>query len=229
MGDASPRCDQVRIRPESASEGAGSEDAMKTCTCRRALLLVPFVVLLMVLPASAGLIVQLSSVTPDPSFPGDFRWSYSVTIPASGDGCLSSECFFTIYDFRGIVTIEAPNDFQASGSLLGITPSGVTPTDDPTIGNVTFSHCAACGHIGPTTLHNFDIISTLGTIGLGQAAWQDSDGYPGDPPRSVQSGLGEVGVPVPVTTPVPEPSSLILLASGVAALAGVACRARRKA
>ena len=192
----------------------------------RPILLVPVLVLLFAPFASAGLIVQLESVTPDLSFPGDFRWSYSLTIP-DGEGCISTGCFFTIYDFRGIVTVETGQYFSAGGQLVGVTPSGLTPTDDPLVSNVHFSH-TALNEVGPTTVHHFDIISTLNTIAPGQFAGQDSDGYPG--PESAHSFLrvlGTVGVPAAPSS-VPEPSSLILVASGLAVLAAAAWKARRR-
>ena len=195
---------------------------------RKALLLVPLFILLIVPPTSGALLVQLDSVTPDGNlFPGDYyRWSYSVTIGNGDVVCVSaSNCFFTIYDFGPIYTVSAA--WSARSVLLGFTPTGVTPTDSPTVPNITFylSGILTDPIVGiGQTITGFNVYSTLGNfVATGQYSWQDQNAS-----ALIQNGLGEVGVPSATSSPVPEPSTMLLLGSGLLGVLGFRGRFRKQ-
>jgi hypothetical protein len=173
---------------------------------------------------SASIAVNLDSTTFIPSgiFAGDYRWSYSATATSTDGFRSDGNVYFTIYDLPGtIVTVEAPSgpDWQASGSLTGLTPSGLFPTDDPGIGNVTFKYDDSSERPGSDAFPpgTFDIILTTGTAVSSQFSWQDYTTYPPEPPV-LQSGLGRVGG---VSASVPEPGTLTLLGLGLASLAAL--------
>lgn len=168
---------------------------------------------LMVAPvAPAGITVALDSVTPGAGmFNGYYIWSYSAVAPPT-DSLFGA--YFTIYDWNAdIYTVEAAADWHAGTSLLGDTPSGLSPTDDATIRNITFSFTKN----QPGDIYaGFRIISTVGTSGAGGYSWYDFDVYPTQQGHA-RSGLGSVQVAERVAA-VPEPGSLALLALGLAGL-----------
>jgi hypothetical protein len=67
-----------------------------------------------------------------------------VTCPGSGGNfvqCSPTGTFFTIYDIPGFLSasVSAP-DWFATVQVLGVTPSTLTPADDPSLENVTFTY-----------------------------------------------------------------------------------------
>ena len=202
---------------------------MKT-TLLKTLLLLPLFILLIVPPTSADLLVQLESVTPDTlNFPGYYRWSYSLTV-GNEDGCNNDgSCFFTIYDFGTPYTISGVSSWRSSSALVGATPTGLTPTDDPMVANITFRF--GVGSVPPFSpepfagtgqiITGFDVISSLSNIAFGQYSWQDQDRYPIDSITMNQRGLEVVGVPSTTSSPVPEPGILILLGISMASIVGL--------
>lgn len=166
--------------------------------------------------ASASIVVQFTGITADNNFlcPGPsngYRWSYSATISGG-----ESNGSFTIYDFPGtICTVEAESG-AASAQLLGDTPTGLSPPDDPTLSNVTVS---SINNNDATLTHTYftDIILMTSTPLSLVYTWQDST-FAGVP----QSGGGTVGP----ASAVPEPVTVSLFGAGLAG--AVAMRRRRK-
>jgi hypothetical protein len=180
-----------------------------------------FALSLVATPAPASFIVQLASITADSNNlcsggTNGFRWRYSATI-TTGEGL--GGAFFTIYDLPGtICTVEAAGGWGAGSQNTGVTPSGQSPVDDPTIQNVTFT--SSLNQPSNGQLFSFDIIFTAATPFFGVFSWQDQTSYP---TGSTQSGTGIVGG----ASTVPEPATLALAGAGLALLGAMRRRGSR--
>ena len=197
---------------------------MNTRTCRRTLLMVTLVVLLNVPVASATLIVNLDSVIP---FGLNYTFLYSVTIPAGELVRENGQSFFTIYDFPGLVTVSSPANWRAGSQFLGDTPAGLTPTDDLAIKNVTFEYDPSGGlggpsgdTLGPATFTGFITRSLYGNVATGQYSWQNLRIFAETGGVLAQRNLSQTSIPTSGASSVPEPSSMILVGTGLIALAG---------
>src|SRR5204862_3612716 len=89
------------------------------------------------LAARADIIPTLSSVTG--SSP-NFTWNYSANVTI--DETVNTGDFFTIYDFGSIApgSNTQPSGWTFSQALVGPTPSLVTPTDNASILNLTWTY-----------------------------------------------------------------------------------------
>lgn len=165
--------------------------------------------------AQAGLVAGPVSVTPEG---GMYRYTYAVVLPT--DAVLRPGDYFTIYNFDGFVPGSAvangsiySNDWVFSSSNTGPTPTGVGPTDNPAIPNLTWTYQ------GPA-------ININSSIGLGNF-WALSQ-YPdttqswftastGTTSGNTDNNITPTTVPVPTAPPpgVPEPATLLLAGLGL--------------
>ncbi|HZT44094.1 MAG TPA: hypothetical protein VFA07_18160, partial [Chthonomonadaceae bacterium] len=174
--------------------------------------------------ARADIIPNLSTVTPNGS---NFTWTYTASL--TNDETLQSGNFFTIYDFAGFVsgTNFQPADWVFSSANVGKTPSRVTPNDDPTIPNLTWTYTGPNVGPGPVDLGLFGADSTFSNTKEGWFAAEAIKYAPGKPGNGKPvDNVGQTGVPTGHQNVIPEASSLLLLLPGLAPL-GMLLRKRR--
>ena len=169
----------------------------------------------------ADIIPELSTVTPSGS---NFTWTYDAAL--TNDETLQSGNFFTIYDFNGMVagTNFQPANWTFSSALVGVTPSKVTPNDNPKIPNLTWTYTGPNIGPGPLDLGLFGNDSTKSNTKIGQFAAEAIKYAPGKPGNGKPiDNIGSTGVPQGI---IPEADSLLLLLPGLAPL-GLLLRRRR--
>jgi len=159
-------------------------------------------------------LVATASVRADiiPSFVGSSPsgnttvWSYQIDITV--DEQVTSGDFFTIYDFGHFIAGSSvqPSGWTFSSSLVGTTPAGVAPPDDPTLENLTWTYSGSAiptsSGVGPFS------ISTVGaqfepSLRTGYFAAQATNATSGNPGTKINN-VGRISIPAPV--PVPEPA-----------------------
>jgi hypothetical protein len=181
-------------------------------------------------PARAGLIPVQVSVMPE----GDlYRFTYAIVLPT--DSVLRPGDYFTIYDFDGYVagTNMASGspyslDWSFAADLVGPTPDGVMPVDNPTISNLSWTYTGTEISIDASIgLGNFwalslypDTIDSWFTASTGTTAGE------------TDSNITPTVVPVPKgpgTPPpgVPEPGTLVLAGLGLPLIGGARWVRRR--
>jgi hypothetical protein len=152
-------------------------------------------------------------------------WSYKIDITVNAD--VTTGDFFTIYDFGPFVagTAVAPAGWTFSFSNLGPTPSGVLPPDDPSIVNITWTYTGPTLHessnIGPFSIATAGV-QTEPSLRTGYFAAQATSG---PNPTTKLNNVGRITVPTLV--PVPEPTTLSLLALGAIGAAFRTVRRRK--
>lgn len=172
----------------------------------------------------AGL--QPTNVKIDPDA-GNFRWTYAITLPT--DMRLQSGNFFTIYDFGDLIdgSIVAPEGWTWNITKSTPPPLGLRPTDNPLIGDITFTYGGPVIPSGQIGLGNFSAISKSGTKATTEFTAQNPQKDGDFIDRNIVSTfapLPQGGEPEPT---VPEPTTLALAGLGLPAL-GVARLVRRR-
>ncbi|MEZ6139562.1 MAG: PEP-CTERM sorting domain-containing protein [Zavarzinella sp.] len=155
----------------------------------------------------AGLIPTNVSITPEGSY---YRYTYSVNLQS--DVTIVPGDYFTLYDFAGMVDGSAtgPDNFAFGSSALGSTPNYLSPNDDASVPNATWTYTGTDPLVGPESLGQFSLLSIYGN--------PTYDDFTGQTHRTVDgilnSNITETSVPVPAPG-VPEPTSLLLLAGAI--------------
>jgi len=160
---------------------------------------------------TAGLLPTKVTVTPES---GNYRWTYAVVL--TSDSQLQAGDFFTIYDFEGMISSSEtqPAGFTFSTAMVGNTPTGVIPTDDPSKANLTWTYTGS-PIIGQNGLGNFMVTSMYGMEVEGAFTARTHRQVDG----RVDNNITDVSVAGPGDNPiVPEPATLALLAMGLPVL-----------
>ena len=162
---------------------------------------------------------------------GPWDWEYLVSL--EGDSQINNGDFFTIFDFDGYV---AGSQEVVAGWNQTVQNTGLCPAqspfpalcavaDDPTIPNLTWTRTGGVilgpGVGGSLNLGGFSATSIYNIPTNDFWVSQDQDNQT-DPPTPNEGAGGNTNVPT--ANAIPEPATLLLLGSGLAAVA----RARQK-
>jgi hypothetical protein len=161
---------------------------------------------------NAGLLPVNVTVTPDA---GLFRWTYAIVLPT--DSQIRPGDYFTIYDFGGLQTEPTvqPAGWVNQVAKLGPTPPNLSPVDNPTIPNLTWTYngpVITTGQIGLGNFWAFSVFSDATTSFFTAKTHRTSDGR-------VDQNITDTMVPVPTGTEpppgVPEPGTLLMAGIGL--------------
>lgn len=175
-----------------------------------------------VFSARADIIPTLSP-NPPASTGGGFTWNYSANVTI--DQTVQQGDFFTIYDFGTFVSGSnlQPTGWTFSSALSGVNPTLVTPTDNPSIRNVTWTYTGTAPINGSALLGDFSVIASTNQL-------KDSD-FAAQGTRNSGPNIGtKIDNVGRVSVPVPEMSALlpILSVCGAALVGAIPSFLRRR-
>ena len=176
-----------------------------------------------IVAAQADIIPTLNPGTPAATS-GGFTWNYATNVTV--DETVNPGDFFTIYDFGSIVPGSnlQPTGWTFSTALSGVNPSLVTPTDDPSKLNLTWTYTGSTPITGAASIGNFSVIASTNQLRTSDFA-AEATRSPGSP--NAGSKIDNVGQ---VSVPVPEMSALLPILSicGAGFMASVPTLLRRR-
>lgn len=145
--------------------------------------------------AHGDIIPSLDSVTG--STP-NFTWNYSANVTVNQT--INTGDFFTIYDFSSIMptTHNQPSGWTFSTALIGPTPSLVSPSDNASLWNVTWTYTGTTPIAGAKALGIFSVVASTDQLKMGQFTAEATRSN--DPTNTKIDNIGNVSVPVPEST-----------------------------
>jgi hypothetical protein len=143
--------------------------------------------------ARADIIPTLSNVAANGA---NFTWNYSANVTV--DETINTGDFFTIYDFGNFVpnSSQQPAGWVFSSSLVGTTPSLVTPNDNPNLLNLTWTYQGATPITGAMALGTFSVVTNTNQLAVGQFT-AEATRNSGPNAGTKIDNIGTVSVPVP--------------------------------
>src|SRR5437879_13006650 len=146
-----------------------------------------------ILTARGDIIPTLSSTAPAV---GGFTWNYSANVTV--DETINTGDFFTIYDFGTIApgSNTQPTGWTFSQALVGPTPSLVTPTDNASILNLTWTYTGAAPINGSAALGLCSVITPTDQLKVGQFT-AEATRNSGPNAGTKVDNIGTISVPVP--------------------------------
>jgi hypothetical protein len=145
--------------------------------------------------ARADIIPTLNPGSPAAA-PGGFKWNYSTNVTV--DQTVNTGDFFTIYDFGNFVAGSnlQPAGWTFSSSLVGTNPSLVTPTDSPSLMNLTWTYTGSAPIPGSSVLGDFSVVAATSQLRTSNFAAQATRSSGPDAGTKIDN-VGQVSVPVP--------------------------------
>src|SRR3954470_15117044 len=144
---------------------------------------------------NADIIPTLSPVPPAATS-GGFLWNYTANVTV--DQMVQPGDFFTIYDFGNFAQASnhQPDGWTFSFSLLGTTPSLVTPADDPNVMNLTWTYNGTTPINGSALLGDFSVVTDTDQLRTSHFAAQGTRNSGPNAGTKVDN-VGQVTVPIP--------------------------------
>jgi hypothetical protein len=170
--------------------------------------------------AARGDVIPTLSGAPSP-LGSNFTWNYSANVTV--DQNVQTGDFFTIYDFGNFVSHAEPTGWTFSKAFTGKNPSLVTPTDSPSILNLTWTYNGAAPINGPFPLGMFSIVTNTNQLRTSDFA-AEATRNSGPNVGTKVDNIGNISVPVPeMSTLLP-----ILTVCGAGVLSSVLRRQRAR-
>jgi len=172
--------------------------------------------------AARGDVIPTLSGAPSP-LGSNFTWNYSANVTV--DQNVQTGDFFTIYDFGNFISGSniQPAGWTFSSALTGKNPSLVTPTDSPSILNLTWTYNGAATINGSAPLGTFSIVTNTNQLRTSDFA-AEATRNSGPNVGTKVDNIGNISVPVPeMSTFLP-----ILTVCGAGVLSSVLRRQRAR-
>jgi hypothetical protein len=127
---------------------------------------------------------------------GGFTWNYATNVTL--DQKVQTGDFFTIYDFGSFTPGSnlQPAGWAFSSSLVGTNPSLVTPADNASLLNLTWTYTGASEINGAASLGDFSVIASTNQLRTSDFA-AEATRNSGPTAGTKVDNVGRISVPIP--------------------------------